>query len=253
MIKRISVSLKDKKMLAGVSVDPSTQMEDNFDYSNVVIKKPWGYEYLIFKNKEAAVWVLHLNKGYSTSTHCHPNKKTSLTVLAGEVKCRTLDTQYSLGTGEGLLIDKGVFHCTEALSPEEVVVMEVETPINKQDLVRLHDLYGRSGKRYEGQEHHQAFDESICHFNNPDGRFNCSKKFGECEVTLVSAANSEELKNVMSSYEAHTAAILKGSIDNAVGRNIMEVGDSIYWQDLRAVEGCYIKEDTEFLLVKKNN
>jgi len=236
-------------MLAGVSVDPSTQMEDNFDYSNVVIKKPWGREYLIFKNKEAAVWVLHLNKGYRTSTHCHPNKKTSLTVLAGEINCRTLETQHSLRAGDGLLIDKGVFHCTEALSPEEVIVMEVETPINKQDLVRLHDLYGRSGMRYEGQEHHQQFDKSICHFNNSSDRYRCVKQFGECEVTLIDANSEEEFKNILNLGGADVVALLQGSLGSSSGKNIMEVGDSMPWSDLCNIPEIRLQGKIELLLI----
>ena len=30
------------------------------DYSKVVVRKPWGYEYLTYQSKEVAVWILHL-------------------------------------------------------------------------------------------------------------------------------------------------------------------------------------------------
>jgi len=57
----------------------------NIDYSKIVVRKPWGYEYLTYQSKKIAVWILCLKKGQQTSMHAHPKKKTSLIVLDGEV------------------------------------------------------------------------------------------------------------------------------------------------------------------------
>ena len=48
----------------------------NIDYSKLVVRKPWGYEYLTFQSKKVAVWILCLKKGQQTSMHVHPKKKT---------------------------------------------------------------------------------------------------------------------------------------------------------------------------------
>ena len=74
----------DEEKLASISVDQKTIEDDFFDYSKVVVKKPWGYEYLIYQNDSVAVWVLFISKGYQTSMHCHPKKKTTLIVLSGK-------------------------------------------------------------------------------------------------------------------------------------------------------------------------
>ena len=149
MIKRIYVSEIDRHNL---SKHKTTEGEarDKLDYRNVVVKKPWGYEYLLFENDFVAIWVLHLRKGQRTSMHCHPLKKTSLVVLSGRVQSSTLSGWFDLEVLDGLLIENGVFHTTKALS-DEVFVMEIETPPNKKDLVRLRDSYGREGKGYEGK------------------------------------------------------------------------------------------------------
>jgi len=42
-------------------------------YESTVVKKPWGYEYLVYQNDKAALWFLHINKDQQTSMHCHPN------------------------------------------------------------------------------------------------------------------------------------------------------------------------------------
>ena len=104
-----------------------------------MVKKPWGYEYLIFAYETIAVWILYLKSGAETSMHCHPGKKTSLVVLEGQVNCSTITEQLIRGAGDGLWIDKGAFHQTSAISEAGAFVMEIETPVNKRDLVRLKD------------------------------------------------------------------------------------------------------------------
>lgn len=121
------------------------------DYRGIVVDKPWGYEYLLFENPHAAVWILHLKFGAKTSMHCHPRKKTSLLVLDGEVKTSSLDTHFALQNLDGLVIERGVFHSTACASAEGAFIMEIETPPDKTDLVRLKDEYGRENHGYEGQ------------------------------------------------------------------------------------------------------
>ena len=175
MIQKFTQTKEDHEHIAKVAINPGDLEDDFFDYSKVVIKKPWGKEYLIYRNDDVALWALHMNKGAKTSMHCHPNKKTALVVLAGTVKCQTLNSERTLMAGQGSLIGKGVFHSTEDIDPEEVIVMELETPTNKRDLVRLNDAYGRSGKGYESSSHHLPLDDSLCHFHKEDERYHCEK------------------------------------------------------------------------------
>ena len=53
------------------------------NYSDVVVKKPWGKEYLIYENEDLGIWFLHIEEGQSTSMHCHPKKNTGLIVMDG--------------------------------------------------------------------------------------------------------------------------------------------------------------------------
>lgn len=115
-----------------------------------VIQKPWGYEYCAFDNGKAAVWILHIARGRGTSKHCHPNKKTQLVCLTGEVEFngRTLKPL------EGVVIEKGEYHQTsvfgcETASLNGAFVMELEEPSNKTDILRWEDYYGRTGKPIE--------------------------------------------------------------------------------------------------------
>ena len=63
-------------------------------------RKPWGHEYLIYKNEDIAIWHLFINKWESTSLHCHPNKKTGLLVLRGGAKISFLNGFQKFFSGE---------------------------------------------------------------------------------------------------------------------------------------------------------
>ena len=39
------------------------------DYTDVIVKKPWGKEYLCYRNNEVAIWYLHIEKDKQTSMH----------------------------------------------------------------------------------------------------------------------------------------------------------------------------------------
>ncbi len=86
--------------------------------------------------------------------HCHPNKTTYLVVLEGKVSCSTITGQVERRAAEGGSIDKGAFHQTTTISETGAFVMEIETPVNKRDLVRLKDKYGREGQGYETEDQH---------------------------------------------------------------------------------------------------
>ena len=148
MIQRIFRSEADLANLSNRRVVLPTE-KDTFDYRGLVVNKPWGYEYLSFENKHVAIWTLHLKKDFATSLHCHPQKRTSLIVLSGTVVVSGLVDKFVLKEKDALTIESSVFHSTKALT-DDVILMEIETPPNKSDLVRLKDEYGRQNKGYEG-------------------------------------------------------------------------------------------------------
>lgn len=148
MVKRIYPNSSDFENLSRLRTEAAAEAS-KFDYNGVVVRKPWGYEYLWHQNTAVAVWMLHLTTGCATSLHCHARKRTSLIVMAGEVLCSTFDDRYPLTAGQAVVLEPCVFHTTMALSPGEACVMEVETPPLKGDLLRYRDSFGRAGQGYE--------------------------------------------------------------------------------------------------------
>jgi acetolactate synthase I/II/III large subunit len=197
MIKNLKIKASDENLIND-NKESKLKSEvrakkDPFDYSRVIVKKPWGYEYMVFENEFVAIWMLHIVRKRKTSMHSHPQKRTSLIVLAGNATCYHLEGEERLNPIDGILIEEGVFHLTEASSelpidPQSengIWVMEIESPPNKADLIRMKDEYGRSGKAYEGKEN-MVFDPSDCiKFLEPKSEEIIREKFNDCEFTLA--------------------------------------------------------------------
>ncbi|SVC12305.1 uncharacterized protein METZ01_LOCUS265159, partial [marine metagenome] len=203
MIKSFKVKESDSKLISykkEKKVESEKRLkQDPFDYSNVIVTKPWGYEYLVFENEFVAIWMLHIVRKRKTSMHCHPNKRTSLILLNGNATCSHLEGSEKLNPMEGVFIEEGVFHLTEASSelpidPQSengIWVMEIESPPDKTDLMRMKDEYGRVGKAYEGTKN-MVFNPSDCiKFEEPKSGEIIRVKHNDCLFTISRATDLE--------------------------------------------------------------
>jgi quercetin dioxygenase-like cupin family protein len=235
MITRLYRSKSDIENLSRLKTSIPTG-KDRYDYKKSVVNKPWGYEYLMFENKEVAIWMLYLSKNQSTSMHAHPNKKTTLIVIRGEVLCSTLEGFYRRKEGEGLVIGSGVFHTTKAVSNNGAIIMEMETPPNKRDLVRLKDLYGREGKGYEGIKEMtrelSRYEYIDFHGINPKKRK--SLKLGTCVFNLYIHGKSP-IHTRLKKEQGEVFCILSGSIHDHTGKLLLGAGEAMAIKDLKKI------------------
>ena len=151
-------------------------------YLNKIVKKPWGYEYLVFENDKVAIWFLHIRYDQETSMHCHPNKTTGLILLDGVAEISFLTNKISVESLQKVMIRKGLFHSTKAISKDGANIFEIETPVNKHDLVRLADKYGRKAKPYEGKkaEYEKGKNDLTIGLNNEDKTY----RFSNCIIEV---------------------------------------------------------------------
>lgn len=225
-ILRIYRSKSDIENLSRLRTSIPTEIDTN-DYKGVIVNKPWGYEYLIYENQYVAIWILHLKHQHKTSMHCHPNKKTSYIVLSGTVVCSTLEGWTECKEGEGLIIDEGVFHCTKVLSEKGAIVMEIESPPNKKDLVRLKDEYGRENQGYEGidkmSKHVDKYE--YIDFHNLSPKDNKSKKLRNCLLS-VRVTESDDIHKKLKAESGHILCLLQGKIHDADGSTVLSSGEA---------------------------
>ncbi len=138
------------------------------NHESVIVTKPWGYEYLAYRNKDVAVWFLHIDAGERTSMHCHPSKSTGLVILSGQAKINFIADSKILSAPSKQMIRRGLFHQTEAISEQGVDLLEIETPVDKNDLVRLKDSYGRKETGYEKEKHQFPKTNDCLWFEDPN-------------------------------------------------------------------------------------
>lgn len=129
-----------------MKVGPEKLKDDEKDWTGVVVEKPWGEERQLRATKEFSIWRLVIHGGCETSLHCHTEKTALMEVQSGEVELFTFSGARTFRQGECVLIEKGVFHRLKA--HEGAVVIELEWPANRRDLVRYADAYGREGREY---------------------------------------------------------------------------------------------------------
>ncbi len=113
-----------------------------------VKQKPWGREIWFAQTEQYAGKILELKKGHRYSLQYHERKVETQYVFEGKVKF-TVGQDHAhleekiLNSGEAIHINVGMLHRAEAL--EDSKIFEVSTP-DLEDVVKIEDDYGRSGK-----------------------------------------------------------------------------------------------------------
>src|SRR3989344_2150690 len=225
MLRKAKLSFADKKFLALKSVETAPI---NADLSKIVVNKPWGHEYLLTNTPLVEVWHLSLDHLKSTSTHCHPNKKTALIVLDGKAAFSTLGKTSILSARDAVTIEAGGFHSTKCLSKKGLKLLEVETPPMKHDLIRLKDRYGRADTGYESGEKLQAANGSYLRFKSEEVQI--MKNFCNNNLCIYFIRDNEDLDNI---NQPGLAIILNGFIKSSNKETVYQVGDVIQTKGLR--------------------
>ena len=164
-------------------------------YEKTVVKKPWGYEYLVYQNDRVALWFLYIGHNQQTSMHCHPNKTTGLILLDGGAELSFLGNTNQLKPISKTMIRRGLFHSTKATSENGAYVFEIETPVDKHDLVRLEDKYGREGSPYEDSRYETPKQDDCLWITDETSTYTFSKC--DIKVEIVNNVNIFQTKMIM--------------------------------------------------------
>lgn len=206
-----------------------------------IVHKPWGREYCCYRNAEVAIWVLEIRKGEATSLHCHPKKNTALIVLRGEIELSFIRDAYPhrLVGLDKINIFRGRFHRTRAVS-DGVVLLEVEAPDDKRDIVRLEDDHDRIDKPLE--EATAPLDVSCLQIKD-DG---FSQQFAKCEFGIFKLSRFLDLNEDQSRIGVFVT--LSGGLEHG----LVPPGDAIDGATLvRFAKSFKLLPDTSFLQIWK--
>ncbi len=216
-------------------------------YESTIVKKPWGYEYLAYKNKDVALWFLYIKHTHSTSLHCHPKKTTGLILLDGKAEVSFFNNTNKLDPGSKIMIRKGLFHTTKATDEKGAFVFEIETPVDKQDLVRFRDSYGREGKPYEDSSHEIPKVEDCLWVNEEDKDYN----FANCTLSVKNIKNISMLTDINPKYNI---MFLKGGLQADYKQNVSSPGDIVSANVIHKLTEVFHKVDdnTLIMIIKPN-
>jgi len=189
------------------------------------VEKPWGTEYKIHFNKESSTKLLEIKPEQKTSLHCHPIKKTGFVLLKGKVEVDLgFYEKVNLNSVSKLMIRPGLFHCTHNFSNETAFILEVESPVDINDLVRLKDNYGREKKPYEDKKFMKNLNEDDIIFDDPNlGESKKYDLFGN-QITISKTNRIEDLKD---SNKNNIFIILGGGLSSDDNKMVLSPADIV--------------------------
>ena len=230
-------------------------MKKNSDpYDKKIVKKPWGFEYTIFRNlNKLAITYVNILPKKQTSLHCHPSKKTGFIILGSKAKVQIgiYKKKKKIYTSSSILVIRaGLFHSLKCVSKEPLIALEFETPVDKKDLVRFKDLYGRQSKPYES--HTKALiNNSLVYFKMPIQHTANRYLFNNLEILKE---NNKNYKNMFSNAGNSICAILDGKIVNSEGRQAIGYGEIVKTQTLKKLSDRFkIHKNITLMRVTKKN
>jgi hypothetical protein len=217
------------------------------NYNINLVKKPWGYEYLAYENDLVALWFLYIKHTHSTSLHCHPNKTTGLILLDGKAEVSFFNNTNKLLPTNKIMIRKGLFHSTKSTDEKGSWIFEIETPVNKQDLVRFRDNYGREGKPYEDDSHEIPKLEDCLWIEDQPKNY----PFANC---ILEVKNIKKISDFLAIEDSLNIIFLKGGLLADYGSCVAAPGDIIQSSVIKQLTGVFkvVDPQTLILIVKKN-
>ena len=217
-----------------------------------VVKKPWGNEYIICKNKKTATWLLNIEYKKKTSLHCHPKKKTGFILLDGKVEVMLGFYEKRILRGPSkLMIRPGLFHSTKAISKKGATVLEIECPINKDDLVRYKDNYGRQNKPYEGKNKMKIKTDKDFVVKIPKSISQNKYKYKNLQITVENHINTKKLR---SKPKNTIIAVLDGGLSDKKNQYVLSPGDIVRTDTIKKLSEVFkINKKMTILTCRKLN
>jgi len=221
-----------------------------YNYDNRIVIKPWGEEYNIFRNKKKiAITYLKLKKGFSTSLHCHPKKKTGFLILSGTAEVQLgiyKNNIFKYPPMSILVLRAGLFHKIKASKNKDLHALEIENPYIKTDLIRMMDDYGREGKAYENLKNTKKISQNNVIFRIPKEK-NVNKYI--LDKINISISYYKNFNKFNKFDDKSVSIILDGNMKTHDGRIVITVGEIVKSFTLKKLSK-FFKVDKKILILK---
>lgn len=224
------------------------------NYTNSVIKKPWGEEYIVFnKGKKICITYLKIKKNFSTSLHCHPQKKTGFLILKGVAEVQVGIYKKNIKKYQPmsiLVLRPGLFHRIKASENSDLFALEIENPFIKSDLVRMEDRYGRDKKGYESLKHSRKLNVEDVKFKIP--KINKKNKY-KLNGTNIEISYFKNFKNFKLYDDKSISIILDGRMISDNKKTVITTGEIVKSFTLRKLNNFFSIDKKILVLKAKKN
>lgn len=216
-------------------------------YDKGIVKKPWGFEYVLLRDKNfVSVTLLNIYYKKQTSLHCHPKKKTGFIILKGNAR-----VQYGIYKENTkkykplsrLVMRPGLFHSLKSITKNGLIALELESPVDKNDLIRFRDNYGRVSKSYEGKNYIKKNLEKKFFI---DLKSNKEQKF-IIDNILVKLERQRIFNNIKKNDNS-TSAIIKGNIKDKKGKVVIGRGEIVKTITLKILSKAFNNKNSLTIL-----
>ncbi len=147
------------------------------------------------------------------------------------------------------MIRTGLFHSIKCISKKPLIALEFETPVNKNDLVRYYDKYGRENTSYEKGNKKTLLKTGLIKFKKNTKKTQ-KYSFGTSEVSLEQHRKFDKL---LREKKDTIFGILGGNVINKKRKNILSYGDIIKVGTIQKLAKVFkINKKLVVLKIKKN-
>jgi hypothetical protein len=192
---------------------------------------------------------LNINKGNSTSLHCHPKKKTGFLILSGgayvQLGIYKQNTFYYKPMSI-LVLRPGLFHKISAPKNKNLFALEIETPYIKSDLIRFQDEYGRQSKGYESLKSTKKLETKNVIFKFPKKNKTNIYKLNNVKLAISYFKNFNSYKD----YDDKSISIIcDGELIEKNGKKVISAGEIVRSYTLKKLGDIY-KIKNKILIMK---
>jgi hypothetical protein len=146
------------------------------------------------------------------------------------------------------MIRRGLFHSSRATGETASVVLEIETPRDKHDLVRLEDKYGREQEAYEGKNFERPKTEDCLWLEEPTEAVSIPYNFGRCRLTMERVRGRTQL--LEGRDDDDILIFLRGGIfkEDEKRLYVAQPGDVVVGKTLEKIATTFDLDEEIFLL-----
>ena len=134
------------------------------------------------------------------------------------------------------MIRPGLFHCTKNSNKDTATILEIETPIDKDDLVRFKDNYGREKQPYEDKKSMVDLEKNDPVFDEPT--LNSVNEYCVDGVN-ININKTNDVNQLLELESTSIIAVLDGGFESDDNQLVLSPGDIVGLETIKKLAEAF--------------